>query len=72
MKSKTACTTTMSLKQWNVGAVVLVTVLFTKWYLSRVLIAEKLYYFMTSLRGKNEVHVKFKNSMHNYNASLVH
>ena len=29
-------------------------------------------YFMTSLRGKNEVEVKFENSMHNYNATLVH
>ena len=26
---------------------------------------------MTSLRGKNEVEVKFENSMHNYNATLV-
>ena len=38
----------------------------------RLLIAEKLNYFMTSLRGKNEVEVKFENSMHNYNATLVH
>ena len=38
----------------------------------RLLIAEKLNYFMTLLRGKNEVEVKFENSMHNYNASLVH
>ena len=38
----------------------------------RVLIAEKLNYFMTSLRGKNEVQVKFENSMYNYNATLVH
>ena len=38
----------------------------------RLLIAEKLNYFMTSLRGKNEVKVKFENSMHNYNATLVH
>ena len=38
----------------------------------RVLIAEKMNYFMTSLRGKNEVEVKFENSMHNYNATLVH
>ena len=38
----------------------------------RVLIAEKLNYFMTSLWGKNEVEVKFENSMHNYNATLVH
>ena len=38
----------------------------------RILIAEKLNYFMTSLRGKNEVEVKFENSMHNYNATLVH
>ena len=29
-------------------------------------------YFMTSLPGKNEVEVKFENSMHNYNATLVH
>ena len=29
-------------------------------------------YFMTSLRGKNEVKVKFENSMHNYNATPVH
>ena len=28
-------------------------------------------YFMTSLRGKKEVQVKFENSMHNYNATLV-
>ena len=27
---------------------------------------------MTSLRGKNKVKVKFENSMHNYNATLVH
>ena len=27
---------------------------------------------MTSLRGKNEVEVKFEKSMHNYNATLVH
>ena len=38
----------------------------------KVLIAEKLNYFMTSLRGKNKVEVKFENSMHNYNATLVH
>ena len=38
----------------------------------RVLIAEKLNYFITSLQGKNEVEVKYENSMHNYNASLVH
>ena len=38
----------------------------------RILIAEKCNYFMTSLRGKNEVQVKFENSMHNYNATLVH
>ena len=25
-----------------------------------------------SLRGKNEVEVKFEKSMHNYNATLVH
>ena len=37
-----------------------------------VLIAEKLNYFMTSLRGKNEVEVKFENSMHNNNATRVH
>ena len=38
----------------------------------RALNAKKLNYFTTSLRGKNEVEVKFENSMHNYNASLVH
>ena len=38
----------------------------------RVLIADKLNYFMTSLRGKNEVQVKFENSMHNYNVTLSH
>ena len=39
----------------------------------RVFIAGKLNYFMTSLRGKKkEVEVKFENSMHNYNATLVH
>ena len=38
----------------------------------RALITKKLNYFTTSLRGKNEVEVKFENSMHNYNASLVH
>ena len=27
---------------------------------------------ITSLRGRNEVEVKFENSMHNYNATLVH
>ena len=48
------------------------TSMFTKWYPSKVLIAEKLNYFMTSLRGKNEVEVKFEKSMHNYNATLVH
>ena len=26
---------------------------------------------MTSLQGKNEVQVKFENSMHNYNATIV-
>ena len=36
------------------------------------LIAEKLNYFMISLWGQNEVEVKFENSMHNYNATLVH
>ena len=46
--------------------------MFTKWYPSKVLIAEKLNYFMTSLQGKNEVEVKFEKSMHNYNATLVH
>ena len=48
------------------------TMLFTKWYPIRVLIAEKLNYFMTSLRGKIEVQVKFENSMYNYNVTLVH
>ena len=38
----------------------------------RLLISEKLNYYMTSLRGKNEVKVKFENSMHNYNATRVH
>ena len=38
----------------------------------RLLIAEKLNYFMTSLWGKNEVEIKFENSMPNYYASLVH
>ena len=38
----------------------------------RVLIAKKWNYCMTSLWGKNEVEVKFVNSMHNYNATLVH
>ena len=40
----------------------------------RVLISEKVNnkYFMTSIRGKNEVQVKFENTMHNYNATLVH
>ena len=37
----------------------------------RVLITEKMNYFMTSLRGKNEFEVKFENSMHNYNVTLV-
>ena len=27
---------------------------------------------MTSLQGKNKVEVQFENSMHNYNATLVH
>ena len=36
----------------------------------RVLIAKKLNYFTTSLRGKYKVEVKFENSMHN--ATLVH
>ena len=38
----------------------------------RLLISEKLNYFMTSQQGKNEVEVKFENSMHNYNATRVH
>ena len=38
----------------------------------RILITEKCNYFINSLRGKNEVEVKFENSMHNYNAILVH
>ena len=40
----------------------------------RVMISVKFnyMYFMTSLRGKNEVEVKFENSMHNYNAARVH
>ena len=38
----------------------------------RLLISEKLNYFMSSLRSKNEVEVKFENSMHNNNATLVH
>ena len=58
----------MSLKltditQWNVSAVVLVLMLFTKWLPVRVLIAENFNYFMTSLRGKIEVKVKLENSM---------
>ena len=58
--------------QWNVGAVVLLQfMLFTKWYASRVLIAVKFNYFITSLRGKNEVKVKFDNNMYNYNDTLV-
>ena len=49
--------------QWNVGAVVLEQfLLLTKCYM----------YLMTSLRGKNEVQVKFEKSMHNYNATRVH
>ena len=68
----------MSLKltditQWNVGALVLEQfLLLTKWYLSRVLLISVKFnymYFMTSLPGKNEVEVKFENSMHNYNAT---
>ena len=35
-----------------------------------VLIADKLNYFMTSLWGKNKIEIK--NSMHNYNFTLVH
>ena len=38
----------------------------------RILITEKCNYYMTSLGGKNKVKVKFENSMHNYNATLVH
>ena len=38
----------------------------------RVMIYEKWNYFMTSLQVKNYVQVKFENSMHNYNATLVH
>ena len=53
----------------DVSAVVLVLMLFTRF---GVLISEKLNYFTTSLRGKNKVEVKFENSMHNYNATLVH
>ena len=53
----------------DVSAAVLVLMLFTRF---GVLISEKLNYFMTSLRGKNEVEVKYENSMHNYNATLVH
>ena len=37
-----------------------------------VLIAKKFNYFMTSLWGKNEVEIKFENSMHNYNATRGH
>ena len=74
---KTACTTTMppqfiDITHWDVSAVILVLMMFTKLDPVKVLIAEKLNYFMTSLRGKNEVEVKFENSMHNYNATLVH
>ena len=108
---KTACTTTMppqfiDITHWDVSAVVLVLMLFTKWYW----FAKKLNYFITSLvihhtlgfpcssfstydvhkvvpvksidrwkielfhdlASKNEVEVKFENSMHNYNAILVH
>ena len=35
------------------------------------LAAEKVNYFMTSLRGYNETTVQIENSMHNYNATLV-
>ena len=38
----------------------------------RLLIAEKLNYFTTSPWGKNKVEVKFENSIHNCNATLVH
>ena len=38
----------------------------------RVIIAKKLNSCMTSLRGKYEVLVKYENSMHNCNATLVH
>ena len=76
---KTVCTTTMppwfiDITHWDVSAVVLVLMLFTKWIPIRVLIAEKLNYSMTSLLhvGKNDVEVKFENRMHNYNATLVH
>ena len=37
----------------------------------RVLIDERLNYFMTSLRGKHEVQIKFENSMHNYNTTTT-
>ena len=38
----------------------------------RLLISEKLNYFMNSLWNKNEVEVKLENSMHNYNVNIVH
>ena len=50
----------------NSSAVVLVVLLF------RVLIAEQLNYFITLLRGQNEVEVKIESNMHNYNVTLVH
>ena len=76
---QTACTTVttmppwfIDITHWDVSAVFLVLMLLTKWYPSRALIAEKFNYFMTSLRGENEVQFKFENTMHNYNATLVH
>ena len=77
LKSKTASTTIMSLKlnditQWNVSAVVFGSTAVHKMVPVWIFITEKLNYFMTSLRGKNEVQVKFENSMHHYNVTLVH
>ena len=68
LKLKTACTTIMSIKltnitHWDVSAVVLVVMLFTKWYLLE---------YWTILWPRYKVKIRLRlNSMHNYNATLV-
>ena len=46
--------------------------LFTKWYPSEYWSLNNWAILWPRLRGKNEVQVKFENSMHNYNVILVH
>ena len=66
----------IDITHWDVSAVVLVLVLFTRQSIDlrniKQFFSETLNNFMTSIRGNNEVEVKIENTMHNYNVTLAH